>query len=205
MTSHRGDAVSSPAQHVLRPPSRAAAHAGAPAASHAVPAGPHTTSPYGAPPSVPRTLPQFSGALSASATLRVQCSREGFARARSFTRDTLHGWSLDHRCDDATLVITELTANAATHAAPRAPDAPGVPEIRLGFLLDPSHLLVTVSDPDDHPPVYRSAGIDLEEHGRGLCIVDALSEEWGWAPSPPAGKTVWARLSTRPATSCPPI
>ncbi|MFD5838704.1 ATP-binding protein [Streptomyces collinus] len=205
MTSHRGDAVSSPAQHVLRPPSGAAAHAGAPAADHAFPAGPHTASPYGAAPSVPKTLPQFSGALSASAALQVECSREGFARARSFTRDTLHGWSLDHRCDDATLVITELTANAATHAAPRASKAPGVPEIRLGFHLDPGHLLVTVSDLDDHPPVYRPAGIALEEHGRGLCIVDALSEEWGWAPSPPAGKTVWARMSTRPATPCPPI
>ncbi|MCK8433485.1 ATP-binding protein [Streptomyces sp. D2-8] len=198
--------MSSPAQQVLRPPIGAAAHAGAPAAAHhAFPADPLTASPYGAPPSAPKTLPQLSGALSASVALQVECSREGFARARSFTRDTLHGWSLDHRCDDATLVITELTANAATHAAPRAPDVPGVPEIRLGFLLNPGHLLVTVSDPDDHPPVYRPAGTGLEEHGRGLCIVDALSEEWGWTPSGPAGKTVWARLSTRPATLCPPI
>ncbi|MEU0177224.1 ATP-binding protein [Streptomyces massasporeus] len=202
MTSHRGDAVSSPAQHVLRPPSGAAAHAGAPGAGQSTPTGPHTVPSYGSPPSVPRTLPQFSGALSASTVLRVECSREGFARARSFTRDILCGWSLDHRCDDATLVITELTANAATHAARRCP---GVPEIRLGFLLDPTHLLVTVADADDHPPVYTPAGVSLEEHGRGLCIVDALSEEWGWAPTPPAGKTVWARLSTRPATPCPPL
>ncbi|MEU1006030.1 ATP-binding protein [Streptomyces tibetensis] len=202
MMSHRGDAVSSPAQHMLRPPSGAAAHAGAPGASHTVPADPHTVMPYGIPPSVPKTLPQFSGALSASATLRVECSREGFARVRSFTRDTLHGWSLDHRCDDAALVITELAANAATHAAPRTP---GVPEIRLGFLLDPGHLLVTVSDLDDHPPVFAPTGVALEEHGRGLCIVDALSEEWGWSPGTPAGKTVWARLSTRPAAPCPPI
>lgn len=198
--------MSSPAQHVLRPPSGAAAHAGTPGANHAFPAGPQSVSPYGAPPpSLPETLPQFSGALSASAALRVECSREGFARARYFTRDTLHDWSLDHRCDDATLVITELAANAATHAAPRASDGPGLPQIRLGFLLDPSHLLVTVSDLDDHPPVFAPAGAALEEHGRGLCIVDALAEEWGWAPSPPEGKTVWARLSTRPATPCPPI
>ncbi|MEU6687788.1 ATP-binding protein [Streptomyces sp. NPDC046832] len=202
MTSHRGDAVSSPAQHVLRPSSGAAAHAGAPWTERAAPSGRPTASPFGIPPLVPTTLPQLSGALSASAALRVECSREGFARARSFTRDTLHGWSLDHRCDDATLVITELTANAATHAVPRSPAAP---EIRLGFRLDPGHLLVTVSDPDDHPPVFAPTGAALEEHGRGLCIVDALSEEWGWTPSPPAGKTVWARLATRSATPCPPI
>ncbi|MEU0203338.1 MULTISPECIES: ATP-binding protein [unclassified Streptomyces] len=146
---------------------------------------------------MPETVPPPPAALTASATLRVECSREGFARVRSFTRDTLHVWSLDHCCDDATLVITELTANAATHAAAGAPCAP---EIRLGFLLDPTHLLVTVSDPDDRPPVYAPAGSSLEENGRGLCIVDALCEEWGWTPSPPAGKTVWARLST-----CPPL
>ncbi|MFD8236623.1 ATP-binding protein [Streptomyces sp. NPDC059696] len=194
--------MSSPAQHALRPPSGAAAPAGAPGAGRTAPLDRLTASPFGAPPSVPTTLPQFSGALSASAVLRVECSREGFARARSFTRDTLHDWSLDHRCDDATLVITELTANAATHAVPRSP---GAPEIRLGFLLDPGHLLVTVSDPDDHPPVFAPTGVALEEHGRGLCIVDALSEEWGWTPSPPEGKTVWARLATRSATPCPPI
>ncbi|MGW5612869.1 ATP-binding protein [Streptomyces sp. NPDC003877] len=152
------------------------------------PATPETPSP---------TAPDL-GPLAPAVALRVECSREGFARARSFTRHTLHLWSLDHCCDDTTLVITELTANAATHAAQ---GAPGAPEIRLGFRLDPAHLLVTVSDPDDRPPRYTpGTGSALQEHGRGLCIVDALSEEWGWAPSPPAGKTVWARLST-----CPPI
>ncbi|MFE6523464.1 ATP-binding protein [Streptomyces sp. NPDC057794] len=156
---------------------------------------PSDGTPWAAP--APPTAPVL-GPLSPSVALRVECSREGFARARSFTRHTLRVWSLDHRCDDTTLVITELTANAATHAA-RA--AAGAPEIRLGFRLDPAHLLVTVSDPDDRPPVYApGTGSGLEEHGRGLCIVDALSEEWGWSPSPPAGKTVWARLST-----CPPL
>ncbi|MEU1852835.1 ATP-binding protein [Streptomyces sp. NPDC019990] len=136
--------------------------------------------------------------MAASATLRVECSREGFTRVRTFTRDTLRDWSLDHRCDDTTLVVTELTANAATHATPGAAGAPGAPEIRLGFLLDPTHVLVTVSDPDDHPPVYAPTGPGMEEHGRGLSIVDALSEAWGWTPRTPVGKTVWARLSTRP-------
>ncbi|WP_394814319.1 ATP-binding protein [Streptomyces dubilierae] len=202
MTSHWGDAVSSPAQHVLRPPSEAPAHAGASEALDGFPAGRRAVPSHGMPgvtsaPPTTGTAPGFD-CLAPSVALRVECSREGFARARSFTRHTLHLWSLDHRCDDTTLVITELTANAATHAAQ---GAPGAPEIRLGFRRDPAHLLVTVSDPDDHPPLYAPhAGSALEEHGRGLCIVDALSEEWGWTPTPPAGKTVWARLST-----CPPI
>ncbi|MFI6376462.1 ATP-binding protein [Streptomyces sp. NPDC050546] len=193
--------MSSPAQHVLRPPSGAAAHASAATGtSRGLPPGPHSLTPYEATPygttPMPVAMPGPSDALSASAALRVECSREGFARARSFTRATLHSWSLEHCCADTTLVITELTANAATHAAP---GTSGAPEVRLGFRLDPTHLLVTVSDPDDHPPVHTPAdGSSLEEHGRGLCIVDALSEEWGWTPRPPAGKTVWARLSTRP-------
>ncbi|GAB2871330.1 hypothetical protein GCM10027074_43590 [Streptomyces deserti] len=146
-------------------------------------------------------MPETSSVTSACAALSIECSREGLARARSFTRDTLHVWSLDHRRDDATLVITELAANAATHAAHPAPRTTGAPEIRLAFRLDPAYLLLTVSDPDDNPPVYApTADSALEEHGRGLCIVDALSEAWGWSPTPPSGKTVWAWLSTCPPT-----
>ncbi|MEU3948456.1 ATP-binding protein [Streptomyces sp. NPDC029526] len=139
-------------------------------------------------------MPHPAGITPALVALRVECDREGFARARSFTRRTLDAWRLGHHSDDVTLVVTELTANAATHAAPRCA---GGPEVRLGLRLGPAHVLLTVSDTDDRPPVHRPGG-SLLEHGRGLCIVDALSEAWGWSPTPPAGKTVWARLSTRP-------
>ncbi|MFI1168190.1 ATP-binding protein [Streptomyces sp. NPDC020801] len=137
-----------------------------------------------------------TGALAAAA-LRIDCGREGFARAREFTRRTLRGWSLDHCGDDAALVVTELAANAATHAVPFAPV--GDADVWLGLVLDTTHLVLTVSDPCDSRPVPAPAtGPGLPEHGRGLCIVDALAEQWGWAPRPPAGKTVWAKLPTRP-------
>ncbi|CAL9343795.1 hypothetical protein SUDANB126_00333 [Streptomyces sp. enrichment culture] len=169
-----------------------AARTGGPGTAAALPYDLPTAAPYGE----PHPIPETAGTV--SATLRVECSREGLARARSFTRDTLRVWSLGHRCDDAALVVTELTTNAVTHAAPRCAGAPGV---RLGFRLEPAHLLLAVSDPDDHPPVHvPGTGSALEEHGRGLCIVDALSEAWGWTPTPPAGKTVWARLSVHPPT-----
>ncbi|MEG3627742.1 ATP-binding protein [Streptomyces poriticola] len=132
-----------------------------------------------------------------SAVLRVACSAEGFARARAFARDTLHGWALDHRCDDAVLVLTELAANAVAHAVPAA--AAGTVEVGLGLAPDRGRVTLTVSDLTDAAPVFAPSGRPvLREHGRGLCIVDALAEDWGWTPRPPVGKTVWAQLSTRP-------
>ncbi|MGW2126300.1 ATP-binding protein [Streptomyces sp. NPDC001758] len=186
----RGDAVSSPALPVLRPPAVAVVPAGGHGMAPAYPHTPIPAAPYGA----SRPAPGTVRAGSASVAVRITCSREGLARARSFTRDTLGAWSLGRHCDDATLVMTELAVNAVTHAAPRCP---GVPDVRLGFRLEPAHLLLTVSDPDDHPPVHAPGdGSGLQEHGRGLHIVEALSEAWGWIPTAPAGKTVWARLST---------
>ena len=132
-----------------------------------------------------------------SVALLIACSGEGFARARAFTRDTLCRWSLDHSIDDATLVITELAANAVAYGVPRA--VTGEAEVWLGLVRDPTHLLLTVSDPGEDPPectVTDASG--LLEHGRGLCIVDALADDWGWTLRPPVGKTVWAKLSTPP-------
>jgi hypothetical protein len=141
-------------------------------------------------------VPETARPASASVTPRLTRGREGLARARSFTRDTLRDRATGRDRDDATLVITELVAGVVTHAAPRCA---GAPDIRPGFRPEPAHLLLTVSDPDDHPPVRTpGAGSGLEEDGRGPRIVAALSEGWGWTPTPPAGKTVWARLSTRP-------
>ncbi|WP_306189096.1 ATP-binding protein [Streptomyces sp. MK5] len=151
-----------------------------------------------APPGPPsgREPDLVAGALAAAA-LRIECGREGFARARAFTRRTLSDWSLDHCGDDAAVVVTELAANAATHAVPFAPE--GRTDVWLGLALDGAHLLLTVSDPCGSRPVpARPAGPGLAEHGRGLGIVEALAEEWGWTPRPPQGKTVWARLPTSP-------
>ncbi|WSB88224.1 ATP-binding protein [Streptomyces cellulosae] len=173
-----------------------------PTASAVLPAGGGGAGSFGPLPAVPhedgsplQTVP----AAAPHTAVSIACSREGLARVRSFTRDTLGDWSLQQCSDDAALVMTELAANAVTHAAARCP---GEPDVRLGFRLEPAHLLLTVTDRDDRPPVRRPPGgdADLEEHGRGLCIVDALSEAWGWFPAVPAGKTVWARLSTRPPT-----
>ena len=180
--------MSSPANQALRLPGQAVPEAGgADTADEAV----------RRPPPVGRREPS-AGGPGDSAALLVSCSGEGFARARAFARDTLRGWALDHRSEDTTLVITELAANAVAHAVPRPTDG-GAAEVWLALALDPAHLMVSVSDPGDAPPAYTPADVSvLREHGRGLYIVDALAEEWGWTLRPPAGKTVWAKLSTSP-------
>ncbi|MFF8970150.1 ATP-binding protein [Streptomyces sp. NPDC014995] len=133
-----------------------------------------------------------------TATLHLTGSREGFAEARDFTHRTLDGWSLDHCTDDALTVVTELAANAVLHALPDLP--PDDADVRLRLTLRRSHLVCAVTDPSDEPPVYPHTADPLLEHGRGLHIVDTLSEHWGWTRRPPVGKTVWAMLPTRPHT-----
>jgi anti-sigma regulatory factor (Ser/Thr protein kinase) len=132
---------------------------------------------------------------SRTAVLCLRGSREGFARARDFTHRTLHAWSLDHCTDDAVTVVTELAANAVLHGLPRTSTDDF--DVRLRLTLRRSHLVCAVTDPSDSPPVCPHAGDDLLEHGRGLHIVEALSEHWGWTRRTPVGKTVWAMLPTR--------
>ncbi|CAM5568716.1 hypothetical protein SVIOM342S_03991 [Streptomyces violaceorubidus] len=116
--------------------------------------------------------------------LRVACSGEGFARARVFTPDTLRGWSLDHRGDELVGPGGHRTRLQRRDASAVPSAAAGVPEIRLGLALGPGDLTLSVSDPGDDLPVFHPSGASsLREHGRGLCIVDALSAEGvGLAP-----------------------
>ncbi|MFF8190945.1 ATP-binding protein [Streptomyces bobili] len=137
--------------------------------------------------------------LPRTAVLHLSGSREGFAAARDFTHRTLDGWSLEHCADDALTVVTELAANAVLHALPDPPEDAG--DVRLRLSLRRSHLVCAVTDPSDDLPVYPRAGEDaLLEHGRGLHMVEALSEHWGWTRRSPVGKTVWAMLPTRTHT-----
>ncbi|MFJ6465410.1 ATP-binding protein [Streptomyces sp. NPDC091387] len=95
--------------------------------------------------------------------------------------------------DTARLLIAELTANAALHGRVRGRKA------RLGLTLDPTCLLVEVTDAGGDrlpaPPPDGDAGDS--EHGRGLLLVEALADSWGWRPYHPGGKTVWAVLGIR--------
>lgn len=190
LTMNQGDVVSLPAYEGLRLPGSAAPLAGVPVAPEAHP---------GTPGRRPLTKPEPPRMPPRSAVLRLVGAEQGCGQARDFVRRTLGDWALDHCSADALTVVTELAANAVLHAVPHptvCPAADGEAEVWLRLSLRPAHLVCAVTDPSSSPPVYPQAGDLFDEHGRGLRIIDALSEHWGWTRRPPAGKTVWAMLPT---------
>jgi anti-sigma regulatory factor (Ser/Thr protein kinase) len=109
--------------------------------------------------------------------------------ARSFTRATLQRWEIADRCDDITLVVSELLTNALEHAAPRRGGWP----VRIGLLQSQpgTAVLCAVADASPAPPMPVPPG-HLAESGRGLHVIEEISDGWGYATVPRRGKVVWA-------------
>ena len=78
--------------------------------------------------------------------------------------------------------------NAITHQAGRT--------VTVALTCSPGQLRVDVHDTSRALPVLASASVDAET-GRGLMLVDTLSDEWG-SYRTPAGKAVYFTLAFRP-------
>ena len=116
---------------------------------------------------------------------------EGSVRAgRDFTIATLHRWGTAERSQDIAIVVSELLTNALRHALPRSGDTRPQRPIRLGLLQPGPGVLCAVTDPSKAAPAPQAPG-SLAETGRGLHIICALSDQWGYAPND-TGKVVWA-------------
>jgi anti-sigma regulatory factor (Ser/Thr protein kinase) len=111
--------------------------------------------------------------------------------ARDFTAETLQRWGAVQRLEDIAMVVSELLTNALRHAPPGAGDARLRWPVRLGLLQLGSCVLSAVADPSDQAPAPREPG-HLGESGRGLHVVGALSDTWGYTPPSDQGKIVWA-------------
>ncbi|MFD0143077.1 MULTISPECIES: ATP-binding protein [unclassified Streptomyces] len=100
---------------------------------------------------------------------------------RRILRTLLGRWGLDRLADDAELALTELVANVVRH----------VPGRRCAVLIlrEPHGLRVEVADAVPGP-LYAKAAEPLAEGGRGLALVEAVTDRWGVEPSP-YGKSVW--------------
>jgi Histidine kinase-like ATPase domain len=115
--------------------------------------------------------------------------------ARDFAAATLGRWEAAERAEDVAIVVSELVTNALRHG--RADSRPGQPAGRVRFgLLQPGPCVVcAVADPSRVAPVVQEADV-LAETGRGLHVVDALADVWGYTRPTDTGKAVWAMFAT---------
>jgi anti-sigma regulatory factor (Ser/Thr protein kinase) len=114
--------------------------------------------------------------------------------ARLFARSTLFDWDMDALVDSAAVIVSELVSNAMRYGLtnPQNPPVSSQP-VWLGLLLQEKTVLCAVSDPSPEVPVVKEPDY-LAESGRGLHIIDSLSDAWGWTSPDHAGKTVWAEV-----------
>ncbi|WP_075737708.1 ATP-binding protein [Streptomyces acidiscabies] len=138
------------------------------------------------PPELPDTAHRVDFALPATA--------ESVAGARSRVHRALNAWHIpaDSR-DTAALVVSELFTNAVTHTNTRT--------VTCVLAATEHHVLVQVEDHGTEPSAPALQHADpQEERGRGLLLVEAVSQSWG-ATSPDSragGRVVWAMLNTAP-------
>jgi anti-sigma regulatory factor (Ser/Thr protein kinase) len=132
--------------------------------------------------------------------MRFSSTPRGARLARHLCAVRLDAWGIPYGSDahDAlTLIAAELCANAVRHG-----HVPGR-DFHFRLTSDDRTVRIEVTDtrgerlpvpaPDD--PMGSRTG------GRGLLLVAALADLWGWRPRPDGpGKTVWAQL-TIPATA----
>ena len=132
--------------------------------------------------------------------------------ARDFCLSTMRRWGVTDRGDDVAVVVSELLTNALRHAVPQASPPGGTPPagarpggtpggagrsrwpVRLGLVQPGQFVLCAVADPSPRPPEPKDPDY-LAESGRGLHVISALSDRWGWTVPTETGKVVWALFS----------
>ncbi|GAA4637511.1 ATP-binding protein [Actinoallomurus vinaceus] len=110
-------------------------------------------------------------------------------RARRFVRTVLWTWGLSRLADDLEQIAGELVTNALPGGEYR---------LTLYLNLKTAILRVEVADHREGTPEQRESGPE-DENGRGLVIVEALADRWGYLERPD-GNTVWAELHVRRGT-----
>jgi anti-sigma regulatory factor (Ser/Thr protein kinase) len=112
--------------------------------------------------------------------------------ARYHCRQVLWEWRLTRLADNVELLVSELVTNAITASRAMGDYLP----VRLWLLSDTARVVIMVWDANPHMPVQEHAAEEAES-GRGLLLVETISDQWGMFPTPPCGKSVWA-LTAQP-------
>lgn len=136
----------------------------------------------------PASAPEFS--------LRLSSTPRGARLARTLAVQQLIEWCGCPYDSDAArtvaLVTAELAANAVTHG--RLPGR----DFRLTLLLLPHALRIEVTDtrPERLPPRPAAGPASADEvSGRGLLLVGAYADRWGYLVHDAYTKAVWAEVN----------
>ncbi|WP_426568222.1 ATP-binding protein [Streptomyces canus] len=130
--------------------------------------------------------------------VRLSATPRGARLARHLAAERLDTWGWPYATDangTAALLVAELAANAVRHGRERGRD------FRLRLTLHPEgttlRIEVTDARPGRRPPTpgsLRYPDPDAES-GRGLLLVEALSDHWGATWGDQYTKTVWCEVT----------
>jgi anti-sigma regulatory factor (Ser/Thr protein kinase) len=95
--------------------------------------------------------------------------------ARLHTRLVLAEWDLKPLAETAELLVSELVTNAVRASAGLPARHLGLPTVQLWLSADHERVLIEVWDADERMPVCEQPDPSAE-HGRGLFLVETLSE-----------------------------
>ena len=109
--------------------------------------------------------------------------------ARLHARTVACEWGLHNLADTIELIVSELVTSAVKASI-------GLACIHLRLSAGRHAALVEVWDENFKPPQPSQPDLD-DESGRGLMLVEALAERWGWElPATGRGKIVWALIES---------
>ncbi|KRV50399.1 phosphatase [Wenjunlia vitaminophila] len=123
-----------------------------------------------------------------------QAETNRIAYARAEIRATLYDWAVPDLVDTAVLLSCEMLTNVLVHT-----DSDAALSAELSGTRGHRRLRVEVTDRSDEMPRRRSPG-ELASSGRGLVLLDALSDAWGVEPRG-EGKITWFELAEHRGTS----
>ena len=139
----------------------------------------------------PKAVPVFRWLHTSQLVLGAMPIATPCARLR--TRSALTEWDLRDQVDTIELIVSELVTNAIQSSTRED----GLACILLRLSSDRVVTLVEVQDESLRPPIPAHANPETEG-GRGLTLVEALSDRWGWDLAHDGrGKIVWALVASR--------
>lgn len=119
-------------------------------------------------------------------TLELTPTPASIGEARRWAAAFAVGAGLGGVSETLSLLVSEVVSNVVLHA--RTPCTVAVEQ-------DGSRLRVEVSDGSDRMPGMRPRTDPLAQSGRGMLLVEGLSEIHGVDVLPGGGKTVWFELA----------